>query len=231
MLDLTEVQAFHGQRPVLQGVSLGVRTGEIVALLGRNGAGRSLLLKAVMGLARASGSVRVAGIEMQGRPTFEIARAGVAYVSPLGEVFPALTVHQNLVLGRRRGAGRLHWGFEEVYDHFPTLRERRQAPAAVLSGGEQKMLALARALMGNPVLLLADEPTEGLAPERVALVVSVLRQLRDEGLAVLLVEHRLSVALALADRCAVLAQGQVAFQGTPAELEAAGALRQQWLGF
>lgn len=231
LLALRGLQAGYGASRVLQGVDLQLQAGEVLALLGRNGSGRSTALKAVMGLLPCSGQVLWRGRDLAGRPPHEMARAGIGYVAESRDVFPALTVHQNLLLGERALSGRAanSWPLEAVYERFAPLRLRRNAPAGVLSGGEQQMLALARALVGHPALLLVDEPTEGLAPHFVEAVAACLRALRESGVAVLLVEHKLAIALALADRCAVLGHGRIVFEGTPAELQAHPDLQQQWL--
>ncbi|HNT37543.1 MAG TPA: ABC transporter ATP-binding protein [Rubrivivax sp.] len=228
MLRVTELEAGYGKSRVLHGVGFELRAGEIVALLGRNGAGRSTTLKAIMGLVPARGGIEWRGQALCGRKPFEIARAGLGYVPENREVFPTLTVRQNLLLGeRRRGGGR--WTMDDMFGLFPPLAERRDTVAGVLSGGEQQMLALARTLMGDPELLLVDEPTEGLAPGLVERVGHVLCELRREGIAVLLVEQKLAIALEIADRCLLMGHGRIVFEGTPAALRARPDLRREWL--
>jgi branched-chain amino acid transport system ATP-binding protein len=231
MLEIDELHAYYGKSHVLHGVSLRVRAGEIVSLLGRNGSGRSTTVKAVMGLVDARGAVRWRGAPLLGLRPCDIARRGVGYVPESREVFPSLTVHQNLLLGeqRRRRGSAPRWTAEALYAMFPRLAERRHAAAGVLSGGEQQMLTLARTLMGDPALVMVDEPTEGLAPRIVELVADTLRTLRREGLAVLLVEQKLTIALEVADRCCVMGQGRIVFDGTPAELGASAQVRREWL--
>lgn len=231
LLQLRGLQTGYGAGRVLQGLDLQVQAGEILALLGRNGSGRSTALKAVMGLLPCSGQVLWQGRDLAGKPPHEIARAGIGYVAESREVFPTLTVHQNLLLGWRAPAGGAapQWPLESMYELFPPLRQRRQALAGVLSGGEAQMLALARALVGHPALLLVDEPTEGLAPAFVEQVAQCLQALRRRGVGVLLVEHKLAIALALADRCALLGQGRVVFEGPPAALQQRADLQQDWL--
>ncbi len=236
MLSLDRVQAFYGASQVLHGVSLTVRPGEIVSLLGRNGAGRSTTLKAVMGLLPWRGSIAWRGVSLAGRRPHEVARLGLGYVPEDRQVFPDLTVHHNLLLGekprrwRAGAAGRApRWSIADVYRMFPRLHERRDAPAAVLSGGEQQMLTLGRTLVGDPELVMVDEPTEGLAPMLVEQVGQTLRQLAAAGVGVLLVEQKLAIALAVADRCLVMGRGEVVFDGSPQALAADAALRREWL--
>jgi branched-chain amino acid transport system ATP-binding protein len=222
---------------VLHGVSFTVRPGEIVSLLGRNGSGRSTTVKAIMGLVEGQGSVRWQGDQLLGRPAFEIARRGLGYVPENRDVFPRLTVQQNLQLGRKPGrqSGRMAdragggWSLDDMYTLFPQLKDRAHAPAGVLSGGEQQMLTLCRTLMGNPALILIDEPTEGLAPQAVERVAQFLRELQRRGVAVLLVEQKLTIALAVSDRCLVMGHGQVVFEGTPQALQADAQVRREWL--
>ena len=232
MLEIADLHAGHGRAPVLRGVTLAVRPGEIVALLGRNGAGRSTLLQAVMGLLPARGTLRWQGRPLIGLAPHQVARAGLGYVPEGRDVFPGLTVRQNLRLGeqpRRPGRPAPSWRLDALLDLFPALRPRLGTPAGVLSGGEQQMLTLCRTLMGDPDAILIDEPTEGLAPQVVAQVAALLRALRAQGLAVLLVEQKLTLALDVADRCAVMGGGRIVFEGTPAELLQAPAVRQEWL--
>jgi branched-chain amino acid transport system ATP-binding protein len=230
MLSVDKLHAFYGKSHVLHGVSFTVAEGEIVALLGRNGSGRSTTVKAIMGLVDGSGSVKWRGQELLGRKAFEIAHAGIGYVPENRDIFPKLTVHQNLMLGqkgKKEQAG--GWTFDEMYRLFPRLKERQHTEAGVLSGGEQQMLTLCRTLMGDPVLVMIDEPTEGLAPKIVELVAEYLRELKRRGIAVLLVEQKLTIALEVADRCLVMGHGQIVFGGTPAELRGDASVRKEWL--
>ena len=221
VLELAGLQAWYGKSQVLHGVDCQVRAGEIVAVLGRNGAGRSTLARAIMGWVQSSGSVRLHGQEMLGQPVHARARAGLAYVPEGRDVFPGLTVQHNLVLGEKPGQRHARWTFADMYRLFPQLALRRDTLAGVLSGGEQQMLALARALMGDPDLLIVDEPTEGLAPQLVTQVADFLVVLRERGVSVLLIEQKLPVALRIADRCLVMGHGRVVFDGAPAALPAA----------
>ncbi len=229
MLKLTDVHAYYGKSHVLHGVEFTVQPGEIVALLGRNGSGRSTTVKAIMGLVQGAGSVNWKGTEVLGRSAFEIAHAGIGYVPENRDIFPSLTVHQNLMLGEKRGAKSPRWSFEDMYAMFPRLRERQHTEAGVLSGGEQQMLTLCRTLMGDPELIMIDEPTEGLAPKIVELVGEYLRELKRRGISVLLVEQKLTIALQVADRCLVMGHGQIVFEGTPADLRANSEVRKEWL--
>ncbi len=229
MLKLDNLNAFYGKSHVLHGVHFEVRPGEIVALLGRNGSGRSTTVKAIMGLVHGTGSVRWKDAEILGHKAFEIAHAGIGYVPENRDIFPTLTVHQNLLLGQKSGAKNPRWGFDDMYGMFPRLKERQHTEAGVLSGGEQQMLTLCRALMGDPELIMIDEPTEGLAPKIVELVAEYLRELKRRGISVLLVEQKLTIALEVSQRCLVMGHGQIVFEGTPAELRANVGIRREWL--
>ena len=229
MLSLKDVHGYYGKSHVLHGVQFDVRPGEIVALLGRNGSGRSTTVKAIMGLVEATGSVRWKEQELVGQQAFQIAYAGIGYVPENRDIFPTLTVHQNLLLGCKRGAKAPRWSFDDMYRMFPRLKERQHTEAGVLSGGEQQMLTLCRTLMGDPELIMIDEPTEGLAPKIVELVGEYLRELKRRGISVLLVEQKLTIALEVADRCLVMGHGQIVFEGTPAELRANAYVRKEWL--
>jgi branched-chain amino acid transport system ATP-binding protein len=229
MLALRDVHAYYGKSHVLHGVSFAVSSGEIVALLGRNGSGRSTTVKAIMGLVDTRGSVDWRGQQLVGLKAFEIAHAGIGYVPENRDIFPTLTVHQNLMLGQKRGAPAPRWSFEDMYALFPRLRERQHTEAGVLSGGEQQMLTLCRTLMGDPDLIMIDEPTEGLAPKIIEQVAEYLRALKARGIGVLLVEQKLTIALEVADRCLVMGHGQIVFEGTPEDLRRDAAVRKEWL--
>ena len=233
MLRLSKLHAFYGKSHVLHGVTMSVAPGEIVALLGRNGSGRSTTAKAVMGLVDTQGGLAWKGRSLAGLKPYEIAHRGIAYVPENRDIFPKLTVHQNLTLGQKSGARErgksARWGFEDMYTLFPRLRERQHTEAGVLSGGEQQMLTLCRSLMGDPELIIIDEPTEGLAPKIVELVAEYLLALKARGLSVLLIEQKLTIALEISQRCVVMGHGRVVFEGTPAELKADAAVRKEWL--
>ena len=229
MLQLKDVHAYYGKSHVLHGVNFEVRAGEIVALLGRNGSGRSTTVKAIMGLVDCTGEVQFRNQQVLGRKAFEIAHCGMGYVPENRDIFPTLTVHQNLLLGQKSGAKNARWGFDDMYKLFPRLKERQHTEAGVLSGGEQQMLTLCRTLMGDPELIMIDEPTEGLAPKIVEQVGEYLRELKRRGISVLLVEQKLTIALEVADRCLVMGHGHIVFEGTPTELRPNAYIRKEWL--
>ena len=228
ILNIEGLQAWYGKSHVLHGIDLRVGEGEIVSLLGRNGVGRSTLVKSVMGQVQAKGSVRFRGAEMLGLKAFQIAHKGIGYVPESRDIFPTLTVEQNLLLGEKRGKAS-RWTLVDMYRMFPRLEERRAVAAGVLSGGEQQMLTLCRTLMGDPDLIMIDEPTEGLAPKIVALVADYLLALKEKGIAVLLVEQKLAIALDISQRVYVMGHGAIVFEGTPAALRADAAVRKEWL--
>ena len=229
MLQLDKLHAFYGKSHVLHGVTLDVAPGEIVALLGRNGSGRSTTAKAIMGLVDTQGGIAWKDQPLAGLKPYEIAQRGIGYVPENRDIFPALTVHQNLMLGEKRRARKPRWSFEDMYAMFPRLRERQHTEAGVLSGGEQQMLALCRSLMGDPELIIIDEPTEGLAPKIVEQVAEYLLALKARGLSVLLIEQKLTIALQISQRCVLMGHGRVVFEGTPDELKANAAVRKEWL--
>ncbi len=232
-LKLMDVHAFYGKSHILHGVTMEVGAGEIVSLLGRNGSGRSTLVKTIMGQVDARGSVRFGEQELMGAKPYEIAHAGIAYVPENRDIFPKLTVQQNLQLGQKRGKSpgqtKPRWCFDDMYRMFPRLKERQHTEAGVLSGGEQQMLTLCRSLMGDPDLIMIDEPTEGLAPKIVDLVAEYLKALKERGIAVLLVEQKLAIALQISQRCYVMGHGQIIFEGSPADLLANAGVRREWL--
>jgi branched-chain amino acid transport system ATP-binding protein len=231
LLEVADLHAHYDKSHILRGVHLTIGKGEIVSLLGRNGSGRSTTLKAIMGLVPPSaGSVRLDGAELAGVRAFRIARAGLAYVPEEREIFANLTVDENMRIGMqtaRRGAP--HWTPEQMYGYFPQIKERRDTQAGMLSGGEQQMLTICRSLLGNPRVILIDEPTEGLAPKIVEVVTEVVRDICRRGVAVLLVEQKLTIALRVAERVYVMGHGQIVFEGTPAALRGAPAVRRDWL--
>ena len=229
MLKIQNLHAFYGKSHILHGVSLDVQPGEIVSLLGRNGSGRSTLIKTVMGLVEGSGSVAWNDQELLGENTYDIARKGLGYVPESRDVFPKLTVEQNLLLGQKSSGKKSRWSLDDMYQMFPRLKERQHTEAGVMSGGEQQMLTLCRTLMGDPDLIMIDEPTEGLAPKIVELVGEYLNELKKRGLGVLLVEQKLTIALDISQRCYVMGHGEVVFHGTPDELRADQYTRREWL--
>jgi branched-chain amino acid transport system ATP-binding protein len=229
LLHVEGLHAYYGKSHVLHGVHMNVQPGEIVALLGRNGSGRSTTVKAIMGLVDATGSVKYRDGEVLGRKPFEIAHLGLGYVPENRDIFPKLTVHQNLMLGEKRANKSPRWSFDDMYRMFPRLKERQHTAAGVMSGGEQQMLTLCRTLMGDPDLIMIDEPTEGLAPKIVELVAEYLKTLKERGVSVLLVEQKLTIALEISQRCYVMGHGSIVFEGTPAELRGNSYIRKEWL--
>ena len=233
VLQVSDLHAYYGKSHVLHGVNLHVNAGEIVCLLGRNGVGRSTTAKAVMGQAVARGSIRFKGRDILGMKAFEIARLGIGYVPEDRSIFPDLTVRQNLMLGVKdprahaRGEGR--WHVDDMYALFPRLKERDNTPGGVLSGGEQQMLTLCRTLMGDPDLIMIDEPTEGLAPKIVELVAEFLQEIRKRGISILLIEQKLAIALDISERLYLMGHGHIVFEGTPADLKNNEAIRKEWL--
>jgi branched-chain amino acid transport system ATP-binding protein len=230
-LAVNEIHTYLGKGHVLDGVSLDVEKGEIVALLGRNGVGKSTTLKSIVGLASVQrGSIRFNEEEMAGLKPYQICRKGVGYVPEERRIFPHLTVRQNLLLGMKPNQKVDNpWTIDKVYTHFPRLKDRDGQKGGNLSGGEQQMLTIGRTLTGNPDLLLVDEPTEGLSPAMIEAVIQILRQINGEGRSILLVEHAIDVALALAKRAYVMSKGKIVFTGTSAELYAAEDVRRQYL--
>ena len=229
MLNIHQLHAYYGKSHVLQGVDFEVGEGEIVTLLGRNGSGRSTTAKAIMGLVDCHGTLDFRGHSLLKRKPFDIAHLGLGYVPENRDIFPKLTVHQNLLLGLKANKPAGRWDFEDMYNLFPRLRERQSVEAGVLSGGEQQMLTLCRSLMGDPELIIIDEPTEGLAPKIVTLVGEFLQELRRRRVSVLLIEQKLTIAMHISDRTLVMGHGRIVFDGTPAELRENAAIRQEWL--
>jgi branched-chain amino acid transport system ATP-binding protein len=229
VLEVRDLHAYYGRSHILDGVSFGIGEGEIVSLLGRNGVGRSTTCKAVMGEIRPVGSVRFKGQEIAGLKPHQIARLGIGYVPENRDIFPGLSVRQNLILGMkgRRPEGR--WRMEDMFELFPNLRERADVPGAALSGGEQQMLTMCRTLMGDPDLAMVDEPTEGLSPQLVRRVAELLEEIARRGVAILLVEQKLTIALDIARRVYVMGHGHMVFEGTPDDLRANERIRKEWL--
>jgi branched-chain amino acid transport system ATP-binding protein len=229
MLAVQNLHAFYGKSHVLHGVHFEVGQGEIVALLGRNGSGRSTTAKAIMGMVESTGEVTWKGRPIGGHKPYEIAHLGIGYVPENRDIFPKLTVHQNLMLGQKSAKQKGRWSFDDMYEMFPRLKERQHTEAGVLSGGEQQMLTLCRTLMGDPELIIIDEPTEGLAPKIVELVGEYLKTLKARGVSVLLIEQKLTIAMAISDRALVMGHGSIVFQGTPATLRGDAYIRKEWL--
>ena len=229
MLKIQNLHAFYGKSHVLHGVDFEVKAGEIVALLGRNGSGRSTTAKAIMGLVDCQGSLTWKGQEILGKRTFEVAHLGIGYVPESRDIFPTLTVEQNLYLGQKSANKTGRWSLNDMYALFPRLKERQHTEAGVMSGGEQQMLTLCRTLMGDPDLIIIDEPTEGLAPKIVELVADYLKELKKRGISVLLIEQKLTIAMAISDRTLVMGHGSIVFEGTPQTLRNNVDIRKEWL--
>ncbi len=229
MLEVRGLHAYYGKSHILHGVNLAVAPGECVSLLGRNGVGRSTTIRAIMAMVEASGSVRFKGEEILGLKTYQIAHKGMGYVPENRDIFPTLTVRQNLVLGQKNARRSARWTIEDAFRLFPGLKEREHALAGVLSGGEQQMLTLCRTLMGDPELIMIDEPTEGLAPKLVELVAGLFEEIKRRGVAILLVEQKLAIALDISERLYVMGHGRIVFEGTPRELRTNSAVRKEWL--
>lgn len=229
MLEVRDLHAYYGKSHILQGVKFNVQEGEIVSLLGRNGVGRSTTVKTIMGEVPPMGSVTFRGKEIAGKTSFEIAKLGIGYVPENRDIFPTLTVRQNLVLGMKSTRQSSRWTVEEMFRMFPNLAARADVPGGVLSGGEQQMLCMCRTLMGDPDLIMIDEPTEGLAPKVVEQVGQLLEEIARRGIAILLVEQKLSIAMKISHRLYVMGHGKVVYEGTPDSLRRADGVRAEWL--
>ncbi len=229
MLEVRDLHAYYGKSHILHGVHLQVGKGEIVSLLGRNGVGRSTTVKAIMGMVSCTGDVRFQGEQMVGLKTYEIAHKGLGYVPENRDIFPTLTVRQNLVLGEKRRKATSRWSMDDMFQLFPRLRERADTEAGVLSGGEQQMLPLCRTLMGDPELVMIDEPTEGLAPKIVEQVANLFQEIRKRGISILLVEQKLAIALDISERLYVMGHGAIVFEGAPRDVRENAAMRREWL--
>jgi branched-chain amino acid transport system ATP-binding protein len=230
MLTVDDIHTYYGDSHILQGVSLKVGQGEAVALLGRNGVGKSTTIKSIIGFTPPRhGQIMLRGVEVSHLPSYRIAQMGVGLVPQGRSIFPALTVRENITLAARKTTNG-GWTLERALETFPPLKARLKNLGAQLSGGEQQMLALARALMTNPQLLLLDEPSEGLAPLIVAEIGRIIGQLRQNGLSILLVEQNLALALGVADRVYVMNKGRIVFEGAPADLREQAEVRHRYLG-
>ncbi len=218
ILEVRDLHAYYGKSHILQGVNIDVGAGEVVSLLGRNGVGRSTTLKAIMGEVRPAGSVRFKGRDVAGLPSYRIAQRGLGYVPENRDIFPGLTVRQNLILGQKKAGREGRWKSAEMFDMFPNLKARADTAAGVLSGGEKQMLTICRTLMGDPDLIMIDEPTEGLAPLIVKQVGELIAEIARRGLAIILVEQKLSIALDISHRIYVMGHGHIVFEGTPTDL-------------
>jgi branched-chain amino acid transport system ATP-binding protein len=229
MLDVEDLHAYYGKSHILQGVSFRVGQGEIISLLGRNGAGRSTTVRTIMGLVPPVGSIRFQGARIDGLKAHEIAHRGLGYVPEDREIFPGLSVRENLLLGMKSARPNGRWTLDDMFALFPLLRERVDAPGGVLSGGEQQLLTICRTLMGDPDLIMVDEPTEGLAPMLVKTVRELLEAIAQRGTAILLIEQKLTIALAISHRVYVMGHGRIVFEGSPPALRANDEVRRDWL--
>jgi branched-chain amino acid transport system ATP-binding protein len=229
MLEVRDLHAFYGKSHILQGVSFDVGEGEIVSLLGRNGVGRTTTVNAIMGNVACRGSVKFRGDELVGLPSHQIARRGLGVVLENREIFPTLTVRENLILGMKDMRRKGRWSMEDMFNMFPNLRQRAEVLGGALSGGEQQMLTICRTLMGDPDLIMVDEPTEGLAPKIVTQVAELLGEISNRGISILLVEQKLTIALRVARRVYVMGHGRIVFEGTPREFEQHESIRKEWL--
>ena len=231
MLEVKGLNAFYGKSHILRGVDFYISKGEIVALLGRNGVGRSTTCKAIMGEVPPVGSIKFKEEEIAGRKAFEIAKLGLGYVPENRDIFPGLTTKQNLQLGIKPGqdVANSRWNLEDMYDLFENLKNRADVEASFLSGGEQQMLTMCRTLMGDPEVIMIDEPTEGLSPQMTKRVADLLNEISNRGVSILLVEQKLSIAMKISHRVYVMGHGQIVFEGTPKELEKRDDIRKEWL--
>jgi len=231
MLEVKGLNAFYGKSHILRGVDFHISKGEIVALLGRNGVGRSTTCKAIMGEVPPVGSIKFKEEEIAGRKAFEIAKLGLGYVPENRDIFPGLTTKQNLQLGIKPGqdVANSRWKLEDMYDLFENLKNRADVEASFLSGGEQQMLTMCRTLMGDPEVIMIDEPTEGLSPQMTKRVADLLNEISNRGVSILLVEQKLSIAMKISHRVYVMGHGQIVFEGTPAELDKREDIRKEWL--
>jgi branched-chain amino acid transport system ATP-binding protein len=229
MLEVRGLHAYYGKSHILQGVDFSVGAGEIVSLLGRNGVGRSTTIKAIMGDVERHGSVKFKGREIIGLKPHQIAHCGLGYVPENRDIFPRLTVRENLILGMKSNKAGGRWSMDDLFALFPNLKERADTPGGVLSGGEQQMLTICRTLMGDHDLVMIDEPTEGLAPKLVEVVGHLLEQIAQRGVAILLVEQKLTIALRISQRLYVMGHGRIVFEGSADDLKASDEVRKEWL--
>jgi branched-chain amino acid transport system ATP-binding protein len=229
MLEVQNLHAFYGKSHILQGVDMRIGAGEVVSLVGRNGVGRSTTVKAIMGEVVPRGSILFKGRDIAGLPSHRIAQLGLGYVPENRDIFPTLTVRQNLVLGIKDSRKPGRWRLDDMLDMFPNLATRADTPAGVLSGGEKQMLTTCRTLMGDPELVMIDEPTEGLAPLIVKQVSDLISHIARRGVAILLVEQKLSIAMQISHRVYVMGHGRIVFEGSPAELKGNSKVRRDWL--
>ena len=231
MLEVTDLNAYYGKSHILRGVNLKIENGEIVSLLGRNGVGRSTTCKAIMGEVEPIGSIKFNGAELAGKKAFEVANAGLGYVPENRDIFPGLTTRQNLELGIKSGQDMANsrWSIDDMFNLFENLKNRADVEASFLSGGEQQMLTMCRTLMGDPEVIMIDEPTEGLSPQMTTRVADLLNEISSRGVSILLVEQKLAIAMKISHRVYVMGHGQIVFEGTPQELDKREDIRKEWL--
>lgn len=231
MLEVKDLNAYYGKSHILRGVNIKIENGEIVSLLGRNGVGRSTTCKAIMGEVEPIGSVKFNGKELAGKKAFEIAKLGLGYVPENRDIFPGLTTRQNLELGTKSGQDmtKSRWSIDDMFNLFENLKNRADVEASYLSGGEQQMLTMCRTLMGDPEVIMIDEPTEGLSPQMTTRVADLLNEISSRGVSILLVEQKLSIAMKISNRVYVMGHGQIVFEGTPSELDKRDDIRKEWL--
>ncbi len=229
MLVVEDLHAYYGKSHILQGVNFTVGKGEIVGLLGRNGVGRTTTIKAIIGEVPPQGAITFKGREIAGMKSHEIARLGLGHVPENRDIFPTLTTRENLLLGVKDPKAKSRWAIEDMYEMFPNLGQRADIAGGALSGGEQQMLAMCRTLMGDPDLIMIDEPTEGLAPMLTAQVSELLEEIAKRGVSILLVEQKLTIALNISHRLYIMGHGSIVFEGTPKDLGANKKMRKEWL--
>ena len=229
MLKVSNLNSYYGKSHILQGVNLIINEGEIVSLLGRNGVGRSTFIKSVMGMVKSEGSIIFNNKQILGKPVHDIANLGIGYVPENRDIFPDLTVRENLELGKKKNEYGIKWNIEELFDLFPNLKNRIDVPGGVLSGGEQQMLTICRSLMGCPKLMMIDEPTEGLSPQMVENVESLLKKISCKGVSILLVEQKLTIAFNLSKKLYVMGHGKVVYEGEPKEIQNNNEIIKEWL--
>ncbi len=229
MLEVKDLHAYYGKSHILQGVNFTVGNGEIVGLLGRNGVGRTTTIKAIIGEVPPQGSITFKGREIAGMKSHEIARLGLGHVPENRDIFPTLTTRENLLLGIKDPKAKSRWTIEDMFELFPNLRQRADIAGGALSGGEQQMLTMCRTLMGDPELIMIDEPTEGLAPMLTTQVAELLEEIAKRGVSILLVEQKLTIALNISHRLYIMGHGSIVFEGTPKDLSANKKIRKEWL--
>ena len=229
MLQIKNLNAYYGKSHILRGVDLDIEKGEIVALLGRNGVGRSTLVKSIMGLVPPIGSIKFKNEEISGLEAHNIALRGIGYVPENRDIFPTLTVKENLLLGVKDIKSKGQWDLEELFKLFPNLKERQDVLGGAISGGEQQMLTMCRCLMGDPEFMMIDEPTEGLSPQMIEKVSELLKEISSKGISILLVEQKLTIALKLSNKVYLMGHGEIVFKGSPKDLEKNQKIRKEWL--